>query len=255
MTVGTTADTHRAAERLSSRTRRTSFYFAMGLVAGALVLAGFGPGLLGDPAARRGAPTALVTWHAVVFGGWLALYLAQTLLVARGHRAVHRRLGWVGVPLAVAIVALGYATTIAQGRRGFALWWHPEIDADPLAELVHPLGDLLTFSGFVTAAVVWRKRPEIHKRLMLLATIGSMMAAPLAHLISYFPVLRPFPPAILLPLAIVYFSSAVRDRFVLGRAHPVSLWGGILLLGFAFVRGAFIGPSETWHRCAAWLIR
>lgn len=43
-----------------------------------------------------------------------------------------------------------------------------------MGELVHPLGDLLTFGILVTAAVIWRKRPEVHKRLMLLATLGSM---------------------------------------------------------------------------------
>ena len=84
------------------------------------------------------------------------------------------------------MVAFGYATTTAEGRRGFALSWHPDARVDPLAELVHPSGDLLTFSVLVSAAVIWRRRPEVHKRLMLLATLGSLMAAPLAHLLGYF---------------------------------------------------------------------
>jgi hypothetical protein len=125
---------------------------------------------------------------------------------------------------------------------------------DSLAELVHPLGDLLTFSLLVTAALIFRRRSDVHKRLMLLAAVGSMMAAPLAHLIGYFPALRAVPPVILLPLAALYFSSAIHDRLAYGRMHPVSKWVGLSLLIFALVRAAVIGPSEAWHQFAGWLI-
>ena len=227
----------------------------MGVVALALSIAGFGPGLAGEPSARRGAPTTLLLLHGVVFSLWLLLYLTQSALVGRDRRATHKRLGWVGVPLGLAVVTVGYAATIAQGRRGFALWWHPDVRADALTEMVHPLGDLLTFTLLVAGAVFWRRRPQIHKRLMLLATAGSLMAAPLAHLLGYFPATRAVPAVILLPLGLLYFSSAIRDRLLDGRIHPVSLWGGVLLFGFAFLRGGLIGPSEPWHRLASWLIQ
>ena len=130
----------------------------------------------------------------------------------------------------------------------------PRSDDDPLAELVHPFGDLLSFGVLVSAAMLWRHRPQAHKRLMVLATAGSMMAAPLAHLLGYLPAARAVPPLILLPLAALYFASAVYDKVRLGKVHPVSLWGGGALLTFAFARGAFIGRSDVWHRVAAWLI-
>jgi hypothetical protein len=226
----------------------------MGLVAVALVLAGFGPGLFADPASRRGAPTTAVMLHALVFGLWLLLYLTQTVLVRHDSRALHRRLGWVGVPLAVCVVIVGYMTATAQGRRGFALWWDPSVTTNALEDMVHPLGDLLTFSILVTAAILGRRRPEAHKRFMLLATIGSMMAAPVAHIMANFPALRDTP-VILLPLALLYFSSAIYDRVAHGRIHPVSLWGGLALFAFANVRAAVIGPSAAWHRFAQWLVQ
>jgi hypothetical protein len=102
--------------------------------------------------------------------------------------------------------------------------------------------------------LIWRRRSDVHKRLMLLAAVGSMMAAPLVHLLSYFPALRAVPPVILLPLAALYFSSAIHDRLTLGRMHPVSKWVGLSLLVFAMVRGAVIGPSAAWHEFAGWLI-
>ena len=121
---------------------------------------------------------------------------------------------------------------------------------EPLAELVHPLGDLLTFSLLVTAALVWRRRSDVHKRLMLLAAVGSMMAAPLIHLLSYFPPLRAVPPLILLPLAALYFSSAIHDRLTLGRMHPVSKWVGPVTLGLCDVPG-----SRDWPKCCVAPVR
>ena len=240
-----------AAQRSSARSR---FYVAMGAVAVGIVLVGFGPGVTFSPTKRHGPPTTFIWFHSLVFAMWLSLYLVQTVLIRGRNIQMHRRLGWVGAPLAVAIVAVGYATTIAQGRRGFALWWDPDAKADALAELVHPLGDLLSFSVLVVAALVYRRRSAVHKRLMLLATVGSMMAAPLVHFLSYFPPLRGVPPVILLPLGALYFSSAVYDRLAHGRIHPVSLWGGLALFFWAMFRGAVLGPSAAWHRFAGWLI-
>ena len=226
----------------------------MGAVAVGIVVIGFVPGLAFSPTKRHGAPTSDVLLHSLVAAMWLALFVTQALLVHEGNTRVHRRLGWIGIPLAIAVVATGYVTTIAQGRRGFALWWDPDLKFDSLAELVHPLGDLLSFSLLVIAALMWRRRPDVHKRLMLLAAAGSMMAAPLIHLLSYFPALRAVPPVILLPLALLYFSSAIHDRLTLGRIHPVSKWVGLSLLVFAGFRAAVIGPSAAWHQFAGWLI-
>lgn len=239
------------AQRASGRSR---FYVAMGAVAIGIVVAGFVPGLAFNPVKRYGPATTGILLHSLLAAMWLALFVTQALLVHGGNSRLHRKLGWIGIPLAIAVVASGYAATIAQGRRGFAFWWDPDLKFDSLAELVHPLGDLLTFSLLVTAALVWRRRSDVHKRLMLLAAVGSMMAAPLAHLLSYFPTLRAVPPLILLPLAALYFSSAIHDRLTMGRIHPVSKWVGLSLLVFAMLRAGLIGPSATWHQFAGWLI-
>jgi hypothetical protein len=37
--------------------------------------------------------------------------------------------------------------------------------------------------------------------------------------------------------------------------HPVSIWGGVLLFGWANLRAAVIGPSDAWHAFAGWLVR
>jgi hypothetical protein len=129
------------------------------------------------------------------------------------------------------------------------------VEGDPLGALVFPLGDLVSFAVLVAAALWFRRRPDIHKRLMLLATVGALMAAPLAHLLGRLPALRDTPPVILIPLAMLYLSGAIYDKLTSGRFHPVSLWGGVVLLVWAQARAAVVGPSDAWHAFTAWLVR
>jgi hypothetical protein len=232
-------------------TRR--FYLSMGLVAVAVVVAGFGPGFA---SAHRNAPVTPMIWlHGAVFSVWLLLYLLQAILVATHRVSVHRQLGLAGLALAPAMIVTGYATSIAMARRGFDVSGDLAVETDPLAALVFPLGDLLSFAVLVAGALWFRRRPGIHKRLMLLATVGSLMAAPLAHLLGRLPVFRDTPPVILIPLAMLYLSGAVHDKLTSGRFHSVSLWGGVALLAWAQVRAAVVGPSDAWHAFAAWLVR
>ena len=223
----------------------------MGIAATAVAIIGFVPGLVRSN--RLGPITPMVAWHGALGAAWLVLYLVQTTLIGRGSREQHRRLGFVGVGLAIAFVITGYAVAIAQTRRGFDLSGDLHIADDPLAALVFPLGDVLSFSVLVGLATLWRRRPDRHKRLILLATV-VLMAAPLAHVIGQVPALHAFPPVILLPLSAFYFAAAIHDRWTDGRVHPISLWGAIALLVWAQGRAVLVGPSEAWHRFAAWLI-
>jgi hypothetical protein len=91
-----------------------------------------------------------------------------------------------------------------------------KIQADPLLGLVNPLGDLVTFGILVAAGYWYRHRSDIHKRLMLLATVGGLMPAPLAHLIGHSTLLREMRPIILVPIALLLFASAVFSR-----THPI----------------------------------
>jgi hypothetical protein len=235
-------------------TVRPRYYVWMALIAIGVVVAGFAPGLI-DQAGRTAPLTPMATAHSLVFGAWLLLFLAQTTLVAGGRTHIHRQLGVAGAGLAVVMVVVGYAVAVETGRRGFDLSGDLNVANDPLAFLVFPLGDLLSFTVLVGAALWYRRRPAVHKRLMLLATAGSLMGAPLAHLIGHTPALRDIPGLIVLALTALYAASAVYDKVALGRIHPVSLWGGVLLFVYGNVRAALIAPSEAWHRFAAWLIQ
>jgi hypothetical protein len=77
----------------------------------------------------------------------------------------------------------------------------------------------------IGAAVWYRQRPEVHKRLMLLALIGGMTGAPVAHLIGHWPALLPFGlPIAVGSLFVLLCLGAIHDKLSEGRVHPVSLW-------------------------------
>ena len=201
------------------KTGRWAFVL-MGLAGIAIAAAGFVPSLLFTE--RRLAPvTPLVALHAAIFTAWLGLFVVQAALVATRRTALHRKLGFASVALVLLMLPLGYVAAIEQTRRGFDLSGDLNVKVDPLAEVVHPLFDLVTFTVLFAAGMWKRRQPETHKRLMLLATIGAMMPAALAHIAGHFH-LPTAPPAMVLMLAIVFFAPAFYDRVRLGRFHPVT---------------------------------
>lgn len=126
---------------------------------------------------------AILHIHAVLMGAWLLLLLAQTWLMATGRRALHKRLGLASLVLTPAIVIAGILLlqTVYTGR-GVVL-----ADMDFAAALdakIRWTGILLeqfrmgiAFSIFVSWALLVRKSdPQVHKRLMILATVYPLLA-------------------------------------------------------------------------------
>ena len=248
-----------SANDISSLINRPSlngrkFYIGMALVAFAISFAGFGPGIIHSDG-RQAPMNFTVALHGMVFTGWLVIFLIQSLLISSGNARIHRQLGVIATGLAVVMIVTGYFTATAMARRGFDLSGDLQAEKDPLGLLVFQLGDLLSFGILVGFGIAYRRRAEIHKRLMLLATVGSLMGAPLAHVIGQIPALQSMPPIILVPLVLLYSSHAIYDRFTRGRIHPVSLWVPIGLFVWANLRAGVIGPSAWWREFADWLVQ
>lgn len=231
------------------------FYIVMAIAAVATALAGFGPAIV-DPASRKAPLNWAVGVHGFVFSAWLALFLAQSLLVYYQRFSMHRLLGCVGAGLALIMLISGYFTTTEMARRGYDLSGDLIGDTgDPSMVMVFQLGDLLCFATLVALGILFRHRPDAHKRLMLLATVGGLMPAALSHIIGHSAFLRSFHPSIILiPWTLFLFAGALHDKLFRGRIHPVSLWGALLVWLWSNFRAAVIGPSELWRDFASWLI-
>lgn len=183
--------------------------------------------------------------HGVVFTAWFVLSLVQPPLVATGRTRLHKRLGAAAALLVVAMVVLGVQGAIVAARRetGFT-----GIPVPPLQFLAIPFFDMLIFPAFVALGLANRRQPQTHKRWMLLASIAIMGAAvarwpgviaggPLA----FFALTDMF----LVPLAIWDYASR-------GRLHPVTLWGGLVLIVSQPLR-LWVSETGPWLAFAAWL--
>lgn len=188
--------------------------------------------------------TPLQHVHGFVFTAWILFFLVQTWLVASHRTPLHRRLGVAGGVLAGLMVVVGVAASMAMVRRGIS----PPGTPPAQVFLVVPLVDMVVFSALVGLGLYFRRQPETHKRLMLLATI-SLLPAAIARW-----------PGVLGTGPLVFFG--LNDLFVVacwlydfqsrGRVHPAFLWGGIFLIASQPLR-LLIASTDAWLAFAGWL--
>lgn len=221
----------------SSRNAERRFYGIAAAVAALLVFAGFARTYYLKQAFNAPELPGLVHLHGVVMTGWIALFGVQAGLVATRRVDLHRRLGILGAAFAALVVATGIATAIEGARRGISP------GPPPLVFLAIPLGVILVFGALVAAAIANRRRPDWHKRLMLLATI-SMLTPAIARLpidalhaggiVAFMAVTD------LLAIACIAWDTA-RNR----RLHPAFLRGAIFLVASQPAMLALAGTA-TW---------
>jgi len=226
----------RAAVRRTSKRR---FYIGLSLLMTVLVAIGFWPSYYGPLIRGASQAPAILHFHGVIYVGWLALLIVQAMLAARGRIRAHRSLGNIGIGYGVLVWLVGmlvsFVAPIAHVNAG-------EWTIDQAAAFLPiPLGDMVLFGGFFAAAVAYRPKPEIHKRLMLLATLAIVFAA--AFRLQAAGV--PMPAALALWFAPLFLGVAY-DRLTRGSVHPV-YWIGAAAMAFALLRLPF-SKSEAWLR-------
>ena len=214
---------------------------------------GFAPGII-DPTRRNGSTTPIVVLHGLSAAAWLGLYLAQTLLVAAGRLRQHRRLGIGGGVLSALVVVSGVVTTMEAAGRGTDLSgdlerWNNGFDF--VGAMILPFGDILVFGAFVAVALLFRRRPDAHKRLMLFAIIGGLIAAPAVHIVGHFAVSGVLVPVVVLGCLV---SSAVHDFISRRSIHPVSWIAPVVIIGLSIARGALVGSTTVWSDFVSWWI-
>lgn len=171
------------------------------------------------------AAPLLVHLHAVVFMGWVALYVAQNAFAVSGAMPLHRRLGWIGAGWVVLMVILGTAATVAMVRRGQAPFFF-----QPVQFLVlNPIA-ILTFAGLTAAAITLRRRTSWHRRLHYCGM--AMLLAPAFGRLLPMPLLVPwaYEATVIGTLALPVIGMAADARRG-GAVHPAWWWGVAVMLG------------------------
>ena len=239
------------------------FYVTMAAVCAAIAFGGF----FGTYWLQIGRGTfvgsPMMHLHGLLFSLWTLFFLSQAVFVANRQLRRHRAWGLVGISLATAMLFTGFAVVL-QGLQ-------VRLDAGEgdaaRAFAIVPISGVLMFAGFVAAALVNLRRPEWHKRFMLVATTALLQAA----VARFFflaatgggagarPGMGPAQPientmlaGVLVALLIV--AAMVHDRRSHGRVHPAYWWGLGVMVTVQALR-PLIGYSEAWYRVADFLLR
>ena len=234
-----------ATPTITRRRRERWFYVGMSIAAVITVFAGFAPTYYLRPHFTTEPLIPFLHLHGFVFTSWIVLFVVQTTLVAAHRTDIHRRLGILGGVIATLMVLLGVTTAVVRASQGSA---PPGVPA--LGFLVVPLGDMLVFPILVGAGLYFRRRPDVHKRLMLLATI-SILAAAIARLPFGF-IQQAGPLAFFgLTDAFVVFC-VLYDLITLRRIHRASALAGLFIIASHPLR-MMLGRTQAWLSFAGWL--
>jgi hypothetical protein len=222
-------------------------YVPAGIVATLIALTGFWPTYFGPFLAGTLDSPAIIHLHAATFVGWLLIVIAQGTLAATGHKALHIKLGQFGILYGVFLIFVGIATSfIMFGNR---------IEAGQIQEaqtkLFVPLTDMVVFAPFLLAAWIYRRKPEIHKRLIIVATTILLIAA--VHRMTHILGPRPILPAKiflvwLAPIYIAMIFDFAKARVV----HPVYLIGIAAIVYLKLGRMPLL-HSQSWKDFAGWV--
>lgn len=239
------------------------FYVVMAAVFVAIAFGGFFGTYWLQVARGTFTGSPLLHLHGLLFFGWTLFFLSQATLVANRKLRSHRSWGLLGISLATAMLFAGMMVAV-EGL-------HARIDAgygdSARAFVIVPISAILLFAGFVAGAIANVKRPEWHKRLMLVATTCLLQAA----VARWFflaatgggPGMRPgmMPPlpvqAAIMPglvVSLLVVAAMVHDWRERGRVHPAYWWGLGITLAVDLVRPV-VGHSGAWYAFANFLLR
>jgi hypothetical protein len=238
---------------------RTRFYMWMAVAMAATGFVGFAP-TFWIPMARGAYTSPAIILHAVVSSFWLLFLVLQTWLVASGRVFRHRDIGLIGISLATTMVIFGVMAAIDQTRRAAAAG---DLEAG-LRFMALPIAQVLLFATLVTAAMFCIRRPEWHKRLLLVAT-AMLMDGPVGRFLLYFfvfhqhipvPAGMPSPPPPVdsgYPLGFAldwfFYIPMIHDWRTRGRPHPAYLIGVGAVLLMRLGRAA-LSLTGAWHAIA-----
>ena len=238
---------------MKSNTDR-QFFSSMAVVIVVSVFAGFAPTYFLKSIYGTPVISPLVHFHGALFTSWILLFLVQTTLISSRRVDLHRRLGWLSGGVAIAMIAVGFTVAYQFAKKAPI----PGLPAPPVDFVGVPLGGLFSFTVLVGLGFLKRRKPDTHKRLMMLGTF-AMMGAATDRMLLPTGVLAftglPLHPFTMIGILSVYVAVCfIYDWRTRGRVHPAFLWGGVFLLVWAFLTHAIIPNTAAWRAFSEWVI-
>lgn len=197
------------------------FYLTMMALITAVILYGFSHTLQSDVLDPPRRQPLILYVHAVVYTCWLVLLIAQSALIRARNPRLHRRLGYFGAGFAAAMVVIGIATTVVMGRIQVE-----RMGLEAGMFIYRPIEDIAFFAAAIGLAIHWRKRPDFHRRAIVLAACALTPPA-----ISRIPGIHSLG-MVYLGTDLLVMIAILHDLLTLRRVHEVYRYGlGIAVLG------------------------
>ena len=233
------------------------FYLTMAITCALVAFLGFAPTYWAPLAAGSLAEAPIVHLHAVLFSAWSLFFIVQAGLAESGRIASHRALGLAGIALASSMLFVGLATAIHSAEAQIAAG----VGDRARGFMIVPVTTILFFACTVAIAIARRRRTEVHRRLMLVASAAILMAA-VARLVRLAltqsgqltgppPIEFSILPALITDLLIV--AAMIHDRRTQGRVHPVYWIAGGTWLAIQLGRIPF-SRTPAWQAVVDWLL-
>jgi hypothetical protein len=227
------------------RIRRRPIYIALSVLIAALAVAGFSPSVVGKALRHQIPHDAIIHVHVAIYAIWLVLFFAQTVLAAIGRMKLHRKLGKVLMAYGVLMALAGWGVTLNrflhQVRSG-----HPDLAQ---SENLAPTIDMLVFPIFFGLAIYHVRKPELHKRLMIVT--ATLLVYPAVVRI---PLSKPFNTTWVLlgvwtsPVLIAMAHDWVKRRLV----HPAYVAGALSMT--LLVLRYRLTSTAIWAGICRWVI-
>ena len=232
------------------------FYFYMALACIAVAFLGFAPTYWLPMASGKLPPMPVVHFHGLLFFAWTLYFAFQSWLAASGQVRRHRTVGLIGVSLATAMTLSGFLVAVNVMKRSAAAG----LANEGIAFAIVPLSGIAFFAVVFTLAVANVHRPEIHKRLMLLAGISLLDAAVARWFLTFLappgPLGPPPVPVTIAPALVAYLllvAAMIFDWRRWGRPHPVYIYGGAALVAVKILNWP-ISTTAAWHSFAGGIL-
>ena len=223
----------------------TRFFTTMAFAMAAVIVTGFSLNL----AMGRSTFASPIVFHvhAMIFMGWVGLYVAQHVTASRGQWALHRSLGKLSYFWVPAMVAAGCTIMIFVARRTGGPFFFNVSEF-----LIGNLVGVMTFGGLAWWALRIQRYTGWHRRLMLVAM--SILTGPGIGRLLPMPLLIPNAWTISFCVTLIFpLIGMVADKRKFGRVHPAYWWGIGILIG-SFTASMVLAFSPAGYAITNWVI-
>ena len=215
-----------------------SYFFLYAIIGLIATLVGFGSTYIFPMSKGELDIPVGVHIHGACAFSWIFLYLTQTFLIHKLRYALHMTLGWLSI-----LVLFGFVLSLLP-----AIAFVIERDQAAVGDIAFSSNMSVVTSGLWVfglgmAGLLYRNKPQVHKRLMFLTTIVILWPA-WARWRHYFPGIpnSDFWFGLIVPYTFI-IAAWICEKRAYGKIHPVLLVIGTLIIIEGFLSSYYIGSE------------